>query len=75
MKIILLYIFALIISIETKATEAVEGEYIVKYRDSCNVMDDTPRKFPSMNATVLKINTKSNYQDDPGRASLGYSYR
>jgi hypothetical protein len=65
MKIIILYLFAFIISIDTKATEAVDGEYIVKYRDSCENISATPRKFPSMNATVLRINTKSNLQDDP----------
>jgi hypothetical protein len=65
MKIIILYLFAFIITIDTKATEAVDGEYIVKYRDSCENLSATPIKFPSMNATVLKINTKSNYQDHP----------
>ena len=30
-KIIILYLFAFIISIDTKATEAVDGEYIVNF--------------------------------------------
>ncbi len=58
MKIILLYLFAFIISIDTKATEFVEGEYIVKYSCGGNT-DNTPRKFPSMNATVLKRNSRA----------------
>ncbi len=73
MKIIFLYLFAVIISIDTQATEAVEGEYIVKYKDCEKSNLDSKPKFPSMNATLMQINSRAkdiqsqvaSLQDDP----------
>ncbi len=58
---IIFCLFCFIITIDTKATEAVEGEYIIKYKNCYKSNIDAAEKprFPSMNASLLKINSKS----------------
>jgi hypothetical protein len=60
-SLIIFCLFCFIITIDTKATEAVEGEYIIKYKNCYKSNIDAAEKprFPSMNASLLKINSKS----------------
>jgi len=73
-------LFCFIITIDTKATEAVKGieavkgEYIVKYKDCDDTSGfDGKLKFPTMNATLKTINSRTKdsqselarLQDDP----------
>ncbi|WP_069469822.1 hypothetical protein [Candidatus Marithrix sp. Canyon 246] len=60
--LILFCLFSFMITIDAQAAEAVEGEYIVKYKDCYKSNLDSSSDtvdLPSMNASLLKINRRT----------------